>query len=329
LKREILISRLLLLAGCGLIGFCMPASANLIIVPTFDSSITSLSNASDIEATINTAIGIYESTFSNPITVDITFENLPSGLGQSSFSVDDISYATFRAAVAANTKDPIEAAALALMPACPQFGTCLNPVTNTADVLIKPADASALGINVGQGSPVFGGTISLNTAITNVSSPYTQNSGYYDLLSVTMHEMDEVLGLGSTLGLSFNPPYSDWVNNPSPEDFFRYAADGTRSFTTSSSAQAYFSVTGAVDLAEFDNLGNGDYGDWLKGATSAQVQDAIGTPGVQVNWGTNEITALEAVGYDLATPEPSTWFLLVSGLAGGMIYKKFGTLLAD
>src|SRR5260370_37070292 len=62
-----------------------PAHANgLVINPTFDSSITSDPNAATIEATINSAIGTYESTFSDPITVNITFKEVRSGLGASS-----------------------------------------------------------------------------------------------------------------------------------------------------------------------------------------------------------------------------------------------------
>jgi hypothetical protein len=324
LKREILISAPGQ-AVFALFLFTAGASANLIIIPTFDSSITSLSNAAAVETTIDSAIGMYETTFSNNISVNITFQNMSSGLGQSEFNVFDISYSTFRQALANNTHDPVDLAALALLPSCSGFsaGTCPNPVTGTTDVLIKQANAAALRINLGSGLPTSDGTIGLNTGITNVSRTGTQNPSDYDLLAVTMHEIDEILGLGSTLGLGFTGSNAFLNNDPSPEDFFRYAANGARSFTTNSSAAAYFSVTGALDLAEFDNLGNGDYGDWLSGVTSPQVQDAIGTPGAQVNWGTSEITALEAVGYDLAVPEPSTEFLLLTGLAGGLAYKQY------
>jgi hypothetical protein len=48
-------------------------SAGLIILPTFDASITNDPNAAAIEATISAAIAIVESQFSDPITVNITF----------------------------------------------------------------------------------------------------------------------------------------------------------------------------------------------------------------------------------------------------------------
>ena len=55
------------------------ATTGLIIHPTFDSSITSDPQAAMIEATINAAIAVYQSDFSNPITVTITFREMAGG----------------------------------------------------------------------------------------------------------------------------------------------------------------------------------------------------------------------------------------------------------
>ena len=49
------------------------ATTGLTIHPTFDSSITGNPNAAAIEAMINRAIAIYESLFSDPITIQIRF----------------------------------------------------------------------------------------------------------------------------------------------------------------------------------------------------------------------------------------------------------------
>jgi hypothetical protein len=56
----------------------------LVITPTFDSSITSDPNAAAIEGVINTAINTYETDFTDPITVPITFQEMTTGFGQSS-----------------------------------------------------------------------------------------------------------------------------------------------------------------------------------------------------------------------------------------------------
>ena len=50
------------------------AQANIIINPTFDSSITSDPNAAAIVATIEGAITMYEADITTPITVNITYE---------------------------------------------------------------------------------------------------------------------------------------------------------------------------------------------------------------------------------------------------------------
>ena len=48
-------------------------TTGLNVHPTFDSSITGNSNAAAIEAMINRAIAIYESLFSDPVTIQIRF----------------------------------------------------------------------------------------------------------------------------------------------------------------------------------------------------------------------------------------------------------------
>jgi hypothetical protein len=298
-------TRILLLAAGVLLLLAPDSRANsFTIVPTFDSSITSDSNAAGIEATINTAIQTYETIFNNPITVNITFSELTSGLGESSFDVYEIPYSEFYTALGNENPTPQDALALKTLPSA-----SLNPVTSTPDMLIKPANAAALGINLGLPAGSSDGTVSVNTSLTTPGSSGT--SGSYSLLSVTEHEIDEVLGLGSTLGLTL-PGNEDSM--PSPEDLFRYDANGNRSFTTSPSAQAYFSINGSSLLAQFNNTGHGDYGDWAQSATP-QVQDAFATAGANPALGTDEITALNVIGYTLATPEPATFLLVPAGLA--------------
>lgn len=293
------------------------ASANSFVInATFDSSITSLSNALAIESSINNVISFYEATFLDPISVNITFSNMTSGLGQSSFNLYTVTYANFRSALVADRTSADDTTALANL-----AGGAGNPVNGGTDILIKSATRKALGLLSGSFA-ASDGTVSLNTSLMNIDRTGAQNAGLYDLQAVTSHEINEILGLGSTLGLGLSAPFN---SEPSPEDLFRYDGSGGRSFNESA-VSSYLSIDGTTLLAAFNQSSGGDYGDWQT-AGAAKVQDAFGTPGSQPNMGV-EIRALDAIGYDVATaPEPSTWLLIATGIIAGAIYRKRKTSL--
>jgi hypothetical protein len=328
LKSSNLLSRIVIANSFLIIGAAPALASPFTIVPTFDSTLTALPNFAAIESTINTAIGIYEADFTDPITVHITYASMTSGLGQSNFSDYPVFYKQFLTALTADKSTADDTTAVASLASCAALTntTCLNPVSGTDVIYLKPADALALGINLGLGSTNNDATVSVNFGITNVSRTGTQNSGFYDLLSVAMHETDEALGLGSSLGIG--------LTDPSPEDLFRYTSAGPRSFSLTTTVKSYFSLNGTIDIAQFNNTGSGDYGDWAGVGnttpsaleTSAMVQDATGTPGAQPNLSNAELTALDVIGYNRAaavsSPEPSTWLLLGSALLVGLTYRR-------
>jgi hypothetical protein len=105
-------------AGSGSYSNVMAATTEtptgLIIHATFDSSILGNPNAAAIEAMINRAIGIYESLFSDPITIQILFRYsttapdgtpLPSGLlAESDFVIYDVPWNDFISALRADAR---------------------------------------------------------------------------------------------------------------------------------------------------------------------------------------------------------------------------------
>jgi PEP-CTERM motif len=291
-----------------------PAYASFIITPIFDTSITSDSNAVAIEAAINSAIGIYQNTFSDNITVTIQFQEMSSGLGQSSTAFANVTYASYLSALTADASTSADATAVASLGV-----TANNPVNGDASINVKTANLRAVGINV---LPPVDGTISLNTHITDIGSSDT--TGQYSLSATAMHEIDEVLGLGSALP---TPPLSTIF----PEDLFRYDGSGGRSFAENASCvsppTAFLSIDGTTLLAQFNNCDNGgDYGDWqsspLPLGVNPQVQDAFASPGASPTLGINEITALDVIGYDSLSPEPATLSLMGIGLLGLGLAKR-------
>jgi hypothetical protein len=301
------------LVVCGMASV-VPAQAGLVINPTYDSSITNDPNAAAIITTINQAINMYETQITNSITVNITFQEMGSGLGQSSTFLNTITYNQYLAALAAHSSgDAVDNSALANLPAGPN-----NPVNGTTMVDVTTANLRALGFSA---SVATDSTIGLNTAITNYTGK-TFNASFYDLLSVVEHEIDEALGLGSNLDTGST------TGDIRPEDLFRYAAPGVRSYSLSTSATSYFSIDGGVtDLVNFNQAGppgGSDYGDWETGGGPVRVQDAFGTPGVTPVYGV-EGTALDAIGYNFAqtsVPEPSTLWLMTLGAIGFIARRR-------
>ena len=292
---------------------------------TFDSSITSDPNASSIEAIINSAIVTYETLFTDPITVAIDFKAMASGLGQSSSNDVGINYAAFYAAYAANAAHNNNAAASTALAAGVVPNLASNPlaglsgITPSSEIVLTNADAKALGLCIGCIGSGFDGTVTLNTQITNPGS--AGSSLQYYLMPVVEHEIDEVLGLGSAFAQSYQN------SAITPEDLFRYDSSGNRSYSTSPTAQAYFSIDGTTDLVQFNNGTNGgDWGDWDSSSVS-RVQNAFATGGADPSLGV-EITALEAIGYDLANPSPIDVLTPEPGTIGlfGLGFAGFGAL---
>lgn len=348
-----------------------PAHASLIINPTFDSSITSDPHATSIEGVIDSAIQMFDNLYSNPITVSIYFQE-GGGLGDSNTVVYDGPYNTVYNALVATNANPAAIAALNANGGDPNTNGGINPEGGANAIEIKSANARALGFNVAPGCVVtptgdghsgnnipnicalsgpgasVDGIISLQTAVTD--PPNSPQSSYYDLLSTTEHEIDEVLGLGSAIE-NCNPTSNGAstvcvdgslnAGNNTPfgvgtlEDLYRWNAPtgGSRSTlnincsTPTSAYFAYGSNTG--EIAQFNNICNGaDFGDWqsnpFPAGVGAQVQDAFAAPGQTPVYGTSEIDAMTAIGYTLATPEPGTLVLFGAGLAL-LAIKKLGT----
>ncbi|HVV01970.1 MAG TPA: NF038122 family metalloprotease [Verrucomicrobiae bacterium] len=283
------------------------ATGGLTIVPTFDSTITSDPQASTIEATINSAIALYQSTYADPITVTVTFKKMGSGLGQSSTYYNSFPYSDYYAALVGHATTTDDATALAHLPN--SYG---NPVTGDGSMYLTLPLARALGFSdadtpAGQTD----GTIFLNTSITTLAGPTAP--GKFSLYATICHEMDEVLGFVSELnGLNNGDPAP--TGPVSPGDLFRYDGAGARSFTTDLNAASYFSIDGATDLVRFNQHAGGDFQDWYSynGTATPRVQDAYATPGASPVPNV-ELRVLDVIGYTRIVPPPPTLTMARSG----------------
>lgn len=294
--------------ACAALALTAASAQALTITPTFAASYDAASRAA-----IESAIGFYESRFTDNVSVTIDFVDSGSGLGSSSQAFYTVDYATYRGALAADGTSVDDAAANAGLP----FPATHDPVTGGSTVFLTRANAAAVGLTVGSvpdGVHDWDATIDLNLSITNATRTAI-DPDKYDLEDVAMHEMDEVLGTVSWL------PNHEGI---APIDLFRRTAAGARTFTTAGD-DAWFSIDGSTRLARFNQDAGGDYGDfWSTGPHPYEIQDAFSTPGAFADMNV-ETRMLDVVGYTLATsavPEPATFALWLGALVALPVLRR-------
>lgn len=301
--------------AAGVVLAAATASHAVTIDVTFGSSITSLSNAAAVEASIDNAVLFY-TQFTNPITVTIDFESVTTGLGSSFTGLGGADYSVFTGQLAADA---------ALNPQNHVLATAVNNLQygNQKPVIAATsADLRALGFAGGGADPhapgpdggTFDGVVSLNTSIMNFTN--TPEAGLYGANQVIQHEVDEVLGMG---GPSSLPDQLYGANVMGAQDLYRYSAPKTPSFTDDPNAVAYFSIDGgATNIRTYNSDPSEDLGDWKTNCAGPRsVQDANGCPDqpqIGLTLSSPEVIGLEAVGYNLpAVPEPAAWALMIAG----------------
>jgi len=338
------------IAGCAaLVGgvLCGPPARALTIVPYFDSSITDASNAASVEFAINTAISTIDALYTNDGTVNIVFAQASgSFVGESETADYGTSYADYvgllNATSAQEPTNTVLTTALANLSSGNQPGSGGQVLFTTADAQIALGLGAASGVTGCFGSSgsfvstcgqLYDGVVTLSST---VSLNYTTApvAGAYSAISGAEHEIDEMLGgggQGSTLN-AIADGLTAFDSDIGVQDLYRYAAPGVASFSTSGSATAYFSITGGVtDIVGFNQNSSGDFGDFAQSGSAigefsptGDVQSAFGTPGIVPAYTTAspEFEMMEAIGYDGVVPEPTSWAVLGSAVAGLLAMRR-------
>ena len=281
-------------------------TTGLVITPTFDGSITGNPNSAAIQSMINQAIALYQPLFNDPITVEILFRYsntaadgtpLPAGtLARSNFVVYVVPWNVYINALNADATTANDSSANGTLPGS-SLSTNITPSSagGRAVWLNTPPAMFANG-TVGAGGP-YDGIVTLNS---NVPYQFSRppSGGNFDARRSTEHEMDEVLGLGSRLGIA--PPPTDLR----PQNLFSWSAPGTRNITSTGSR--YFSINnGNTNIVGFNQSSNGDFGDWLSAScpqANPYVQNAFSCAGQfsDVTASSPEGVNLDVIGYDLS-----------------------------
>jgi len=283
------------------------ATTGLIIHATFDGSITNNPNAAAIEAMINRAISIYESLFSDPITIQIRFRystTAPNGTPLPTGTVsrsDWVFYAPpwniYINALRADAATSNDNLANASLPGTALSSAITPSSANGRAVGLDTPTAMFANGTVGQGGP-YDGIVTLNSAKPfDFARPTSAN--YFDAQRSTEHEIDEVIGLGSHLNVS-----GTYSGDLRPQDLFNWSSAGHRNIT--SSGTRYFSInSGVTNIVGFNQNATGDFGDWLSTMcpqAHPYVQNAFGCTGQSSDIAATspEGINLDVIGYDLA-----------------------------
>jgi len=223
----------------------------------------------------------------------------PGNLGQSSTHQQGFfTYSTVKTALINDEKSATDATAIANLPAS-------YPVAGT-NFVMSNAEAKALGLLAGN-APGNDGAVGFNSTANYTFDPNNRAvAGAFDFVGLAEHELTEIMG---RYGLGQNGAASGRF---SPLDLFRYTSPGT--LDTAPANGAYFSIDGGnTNINSFNGTGGGDLSDWL-GLTLDSFNHNL-TIGKELDVTPGDIVEMDAIGYDLAAPEPATFTLFGLALA--------------
>ncbi len=283
----------------------------LIINVSYDSSVASA--PSSFTSAVAAAVTYLESTFTNPVTLNIA-------VGYNEVDGQTIG----SAALGESINNSVYVSYAQLLAALPNAGLPATNPTGNGVFEVSDGEAKALGLT-GDGSSVDG-WIGLSSAYSFDFDPNNRAvSGEYDAVATIEHEMTEVMGRVAGLGQTFDrraPVYS-------PLDLYRYSSVGVRAMTAST---AYFSTNGTTLQLPFNDPRNGgDGGDWASSITGDAFGD--GSQGVAGQISATDLAEMQALGYTLAAatvpastvPAATGPVATVTGVNGAVVSIAFGT----
>ena len=272
----------ILLATTAIIGISSPVHA-MTVNAIWDQSVLSSANAAEIEAGFNAAAQVFDTTFANPVTININV-----GWGEINGN------ALSGSVIGASQNQPGTSFGYAqLYPLLAPYDATLPKTMKGGPGLINLSQAQARALGAMGSTAIADGSVGFNSSLPFDFTPGNASlSGKFDFVGTAVHEISEVLGRASLVN------GSPFAFSQAAADLFRYSAPGKRSY--SYYGATYFSLDGGItNLGWFNNGSSGDRSDWLGMGNDAQ--NAYGYAGVDYTLSNADILLLDALGYAQAS----------------------------
>jgi hypothetical protein len=297
--------------------FCAPllftfsySARALIIDPTYDITVNTNANATQIKADIGIAITNIETLLTNPITLNITvywgtngasnpFSNgiaLSESDAQLEYQPGSFGYPQVTNALWASRKTAAQISAYTNLPGS-------DPTPNGSTWLMPRCEAKALGLTMfaEPNDSVNDGAIGFTTdpgIVFDFNPTNRAVVGEYDFIASAEHEMTEVMGR-TTYRMDVYGYYL-------PFDLFRFTNSGAANITAEAT-NAYFSVNGGATVLEDYNepYNGGDLQDWESPSIPPDSFDAYAYDGDENYLSYADLIALNVLGYELSYKAPT------------------------
>jgi len=257
---------------------------SLVINVTYDSSVSGA--PAGFKTAVQAAVSFFEQTFTNNVTLNITFGWAALGGGaaaENNFYADTYTYSQMKSLLTVRAKSPDDMTAYATLPTSDP-----TPGGNSTWALTVGQE-KALGISA---SAPYDDYVQLNSSLAWTFDPNNRAvPGEYDAIGAIEHEISE--GAFGRIGdLNLDGFYT-------PLDLFRYSLPGVRNFSLG--ADTWFSIDGTHLLQEFNNHNQfgGDVADWYPTIQGDSFGDAYS--GVVGAVTPTDLKELDILGWNLAT----------------------------
>jgi len=229
------------------------------------TTLGSADNLKAFEGQVNAAAKLFEATYLDPVTVNITVKYGPTDLAESRQEFNRYSLSTVKDAL---KKDITSLDDL----------KTVDVLGSSSTVYLTHAQLKALGIIAGD-APGSDGTITFSDTpgLIDFSHSSKMSATSYDLFGAAAHEISEIMG--RVVDVTFT---SGAIGQTALTQF-----DSSGSFTI-----------GSETLLKFNTAATGDRGDWDSSVSANDAFRAFATPGVVSDVSKTDLRSIDVVGWD-------------------------------